>query len=60
MKSTEILEDEKKKELRKKGKRKLKELKVKYRIRKIGLLALLVELKQRVIAKSATIKRYEQ
>ena len=55
-----MFENEKKRELWKKGKRKLKELEVKYRIKKIGLLAVLVELKQKVIAKSAKIKSYEQ
>ena len=52
--------NEKKTELWKKEKKILKELEVKYRIKKIGLLAILVELKQKVIAKSAKIKRYEQ
>ena len=52
--------NEKKTELWKKGKKILKELEVKCRIKKIGLLAILVELKQKVIAKSAKIKRYEQ
>ena len=53
-----MLENEKNRELRKKEKRKLKELEVKYR--KENKVIGCATRKQRVIAKSAKMKSYEQ
>ena len=55
-----ILERERKGELHYEGKRKYEGLEKKYGIRRTGLSTVLEELKQRMIAKSAKMKRYEQ
>ena len=55
-----ILERERNGELHYEGKRKYKGLEKKYGIRRKGLSTALEELKQRMIAKSAKLKRYEQ
>ena len=53
-----ILEREKRGEI--KSKRKVKELENKYNIKKKGLTLVIEERKQKLLAKSAKIKRYEQ
>ena len=55
-----LLEREKKGELGTKKKRKLKDLEARYRVKRKGLKTVIEELKQRMIAKSAKVKRYEQ
>ena len=55
-----LLEREKKGELGTKKKRKLKDLEARYRIKRKGLKTVIVELKQKMIAKGAKVKRYEQ
>ena len=55
-----LLERDKKGELGTKKKRKLKDLESGYRVKRKGLKTVIEELKQRMIAKSAKIKRYEQ
>ena len=55
-----LLEREKKGELGTKKKRKLKDLEARYRVKRKGLKTVIKELKQRMIAKSAKVKRYEQ
>ena len=47
-------------ELGSKKKQKMKELYEKYRVKKKGLKTVIEELKQRMLAKSAKVKRYEQ
>ena len=51
---------ESKGELGSKKKRKLKGLEDKYRVRRKGINAVIEELKQRILAKNAKQKRYEQ
>ena len=53
-----ILEREKRGEI--KSKRKVKELENKYNIKRKGLTLVIEELKQKLLAKSAKIKQYEQ
>ena len=55
-----ILHRESKGELGSKKKWKLKDLEEKYRVRKKGINTVIEELKQRILAKSAKQKRYEQ
>ena len=55
-----LLERERKGELGKRRSRKLKDLEEKYRVKSKGNKTVIVELQQRMIAKSAKIKRYEQ
>ena len=55
-----LLEREKKGELGTKKKRKLKDLEARHRIKRKGLKTLIEELKQKMIAKGAKVKRYEQ
>jgi len=55
-----LLEREGKGELGKRRNRKLKYLEEKYRVKSKGIKTLIEELKQRMIAKSAKIKRYGQ
>ena len=47
-------------ELRSKKNQKMKELYEKYRVKKKGLKTVIEELKQRILAKTAKVKRYEQ
>jgi len=54
------MERERKGELGKRRNRKLKYLEEKYRVKSKGIKTVIEELKQRMIAKSAKIKRYEQ
>ena len=54
------LEREKRGENGGKGKRKIKELNTKYRVKKIGINLLIEELQQMLIAKRTKVKRYEQ
>ena len=54
------LERKSKGELGLKKCRKLKDLEEKYRVKKEGIGTVIEELKQRIIAKSAKVKRYEQ
>ena len=54
------LEKERQRETGGKGKRKIKELNAKYRVKKKGINLLNEELKQRFIAKKLKVKRYEQ
>ena len=42
------------------GKKKIKELNTKYRVKKKGINLVIEELKQRLIAKKTKVKRYEQ
>ena len=55
-----LLERDKKGELGTKKKTKLKDLESSHRVKRKGLKTVIQELKQRMIAKSAKIKRYEQ
>ena len=55
-----FMERERKGELGKRRNRKLKYLEEKYRVKSKGIKTVIEELKQRMIAKSAKIKRYEQ
>ena len=55
-----LLEREKKGELGTKKKRKLKDLEARHRIKRKGLKTVIEELKQKMIAKGAKVKRYEQ
>ena len=55
-----LLERERKGELRNGRSRELKDLEEKYRVESKGIEIVIEELKQRMIAKSAKIKRYEQ
>ena len=52
-----ILEWERRRETGGKGKRKIKELNAKYRVKKKGLNLVIEELKQRLIAKKTKVKR---
>ena len=54
------LERERRGETGQKGKRKIKELNAKYRVKKKGINLVIEELKQRLIAKKTKVKRYEQ
>ena len=54
------LERERRGETGGKGKRKIKELNAKYRVKKKGINLVIEELKQRLIAKKKKVKRYEQ
>ena len=54
------LERERRGETGQKGKRKIKELNAKYRVKKKGINLIIEELKQRLIAKKTKVKRYEQ
>ena len=54
------LERERRGETRQKGKRKIKELNAKYRVKKKGINLVIEELKQRLIAKKTKVKIYEQ
>ena len=54
------LERERRGETGGKGKRKIKELDTKYRVKKKGINLVIKELKQRLIAKKTKVKRYEQ
>ena len=47
-------------ELRSKKKQKMKELYDKYRVKRKGVKTVIKELKQRMLAKSAKVKRYDQ
>ena len=47
-------------ELGSKKKQKIKKLYEKYRVKRKGLKTVIEELKQRMLAKSAKVKRYEQ
>ena len=55
-----LLTKDLKEELGSKKKQKMKELYEKYRFKKKGLKTVIEELKQRMLAKSAKVKRYEQ
>ena len=55
-----LLERERKGELGKRRNRKLRDLEEKYTVKSKGIKTVIEELKQRMIAKSAKIKRYEQ
>ena len=54
------LERERRGETGGKGKRKIKELDTKYRVKKKGINLVIKDLKQRLIAKKTKVKRYEQ
>ena len=54
------LERERRGETGGKGKRNIKELNAKYRVKKKGINLAIEELKQRLIAKKTKVKRYEQ
>ena len=54
------LEKERRGETGEKGKRRIKELNVKYRVKKKGINLLIQELKQRLTAKKKEVKRYKQ
>ena len=55
-----VLTGDLKGELGSKKKQKMKELFEKHRVKKKGLKTVIEELKQRMLAKSAKVKRYEQ
>ena len=55
-----ILESEVKGELGLKKKPKLSELNERYRVKRKGLKTVIEELKQRMLAKSAKVRRYQQ
>ena len=55
-----FLEREVKGELGLKKKRKLSELNERYRVKRKGLKTVIEELKQRILAKSAKVRRYQQ
>ena len=55
-----LLEKERKGELGRKRNRKLRDLEEKYKVKSKGIKTVIEELKQRMIAKSAKIKRCEQ
>ena len=54
------LERERREETGQKGKRKIKELNAKYKVKKKGINLVIEKLKQRLIAKKTKVKRYEQ
>ena len=54
------LERERRGETGGKGKRKIKELNAKYRVKKKGINLVIEELKQRLIAKKTKVKRYKK
>ena len=54
------LERERRGETGGKGKRKIKELDTKYRVKKKGINLVIKDLNQRLIAKKTKVKRYEQ
>ena len=55
-----LLERKNKEELRLKKKRKLSELNERYRVKRKGLKTVFEELKQRMLAKSAKVRKYQQ
>ena len=54
------LDRERQRETGGKGKRKIKELNAKYRVKKKGINLVIEELKQRLIAKKTKVKRYKK